>query len=84
MPDTYGQQLADWGKIVMLETTGRVNRHRTAVGFGRATAAFSWRPAAGTDWAANLRAEPASGRLVRRARVRAEARRVGRARAITG
>ena len=35
MPDSYGQQLADWGKVVMLMTTGRVSGRaiRTAVGF---------------------------------------------------
>ena len=35
MPDAYGEQLAAWGKVVLLETTGRVSGQprRTAVGF---------------------------------------------------
>ena len=63
MPDTYGEQLAAWGKVVMLETTGRVSGHaiRTAIGFV-AEPDSSLLVAAGNpsaDWAANLFAEPA-------------------------
>jgi deazaflavin-dependent oxidoreductase (nitroreductase family) len=63
MPDSYGEQLAAWGKVVMLETTGRVSGRaiRTAVGFV-AEPDGSLLVAAGNpgaDWAANLRAEPA-------------------------
>jgi len=63
MPDNYGDQLAAWGKVVMLETTGRVSGRtiRTAVGFV-AESDGSLLVAAGNpgaDWAANLRAEPA-------------------------
>lgn len=62
MPDAFGQQLAAWGKVVMLETTGRVSGRtiRTAVGFV-AEPDGSLLVAAGNpgaDWAANLRAGP--------------------------
>ena len=62
MPDAYGEQLAAWGKVAMLETTGRVSGRaiRTAVGFV-AEPDGSLLVAAGSpdaDWAANLRAEP--------------------------
>ena len=35
MPDDYGEQLASWGKVVLLETTGRVSGRTVegAVGF---------------------------------------------------
>ncbi len=63
MSDAYGEQLAGWGKVVLLETTGRVSgrRRRTAVGFveepdGSLLVAAS-RP--DTAWALNLLAEPA-------------------------
>jgi deazaflavin-dependent oxidoreductase (nitroreductase family) len=63
MPDAYGEQLAAWGKVAMLETTGRVSGRaiRTAVGFV-ADPDDSLLVAAGNpgaDWAANLRAQPA-------------------------
>jgi deazaflavin-dependent oxidoreductase (nitroreductase family) len=63
MPDAYGEQLAAWGKVAMLETTGRVSGRaiRTAVGFV-ADPDGSLLVAAGNpgaDWAANLRAHPA-------------------------
>lgn len=63
MPDVYGEQLAAWGKVVLLETTGRVSRRprRTAVGFVREPDG-SLLVAAGSpeaDWAANLVADPA-------------------------
>jgi len=62
MPDRYGEQLADWGKVILLETIGRVSGRvaRTAVGFV-AEPDGSLLVAAGNpgaDWAANLRAEP--------------------------
>jgi deazaflavin-dependent oxidoreductase (nitroreductase family) len=63
MPDSYGQQLADWGKVVMLTTTGRVSGRaiRTAVGFvvepDGSLLVAAGNP--GADWAANLLAEPA-------------------------
>jgi len=63
MPDTYGEQLAAWGKVVMLETTGRVSGRSilTAVGFvaepdGSLLVAAG---SPGADWAANLLADPA-------------------------
>jgi deazaflavin-dependent oxidoreductase (nitroreductase family) len=63
MPDAYGEQLAAWGKVVLLETTGRLSGlpRRTAVGFV-AEPDGSLLVAAGSgdaDWAANLRASPA-------------------------
>jgi len=63
MPDAYGEQLVGWGKVVLLETTGRVTG-RTA----RSAVAFIEEPDGsllvaagdpGAHWAANLRAEPA-------------------------
>lgn len=62
MPDSSGEQLAAWGKVVMLETTGRISGRaiRTAVGFV-AEPDGSLLVAAGdpgADWSANLRAEP--------------------------
>jgi deazaflavin-dependent oxidoreductase (nitroreductase family) len=63
MPDSYGDQLAAWGKVVVLETTGRVSGRaaRTAVGFvaepdGSLLVAAG---SPGAHWAANLRAHPA-------------------------
>jgi len=62
MPDPYGEQLAAWGKVVLLETRGRVTGRtaRTAVGFvdepdGSLLVAAG---DPGAHWAANLRAEP--------------------------
>ena len=62
MPDNYGEQLATWGKVVLLETIGRVSGRavRGAVGFV-VEADGSLLVAAGSPgahWAANLRAEP--------------------------
>ena len=63
MPDDYGEQLAAWGKVVLLETTGRVTGRtiRTPVGFvdepdGSLLVAAG---DPGASWAANLFAEPA-------------------------
>ena len=63
MPDAYGEQLAAWGKVVLLQTTGRVSgaQRRTAVGFVEEPDG-SLLVAAGseaTHWAANLLADPA-------------------------
>jgi len=63
MPDAYGEQLAAWGKVVLLETTGRVSGQprRTAVGFVEEPDG-SLLVAAGSEaaqWAANLLAHPA-------------------------
>lgn len=62
MTDNYGEQLAAWGKVVLLETTGRVSGvpRRTAVGFVEEPDG-SLLVAAGseaTHWAANLLADP--------------------------
>ena len=63
MPDAYGEQLAAWGKVVLLEVTGRVTGRpiRTAVGFVE-EADGSLLVASGSaqaSWAANLLADPA-------------------------
>ncbi len=63
MPDQHGEQLAAWGKVVMLELTGRVTGRtiRTAVGFAEEPDG-SLLVAAGSPqaaWAANLLADPA-------------------------
>lgn len=57
-----GEQLADWGKVALLETRGRTSGRpaRTAVGFvehpdGTLVLAAG---SAGADWVRNLRAEP--------------------------
>jgi deazaflavin-dependent oxidoreductase (nitroreductase family) len=62
MPDAYGEQLAAWGKVVLLETTGRASGRaiRTPVGFvaeddGSLLVAAG---SASAHWAANLRADP--------------------------
>ena len=62
MPDNYGEQLAAWGKVVMLETTGRVSGRsvRGAVGFV-VEPDGSLLVAAGSPsahWAATLLADP--------------------------
>jgi deazaflavin-dependent oxidoreductase (nitroreductase family) len=63
MPDTYGEQLAAWGKVVLLETTGRVSGlpRRSAVGFVREPDGSLLVAAGSADahWAANLLADPA-------------------------
>jgi deazaflavin-dependent oxidoreductase (nitroreductase family) len=62
MPDAYGEQLAAWGKVVLLETTGRVTGRtaRAPVGFvaepDRSLLVAAGRPKA--SWAANLFANP--------------------------
>ncbi len=63
MPDRHGEQLAAWGKVAMLETTGRSSGRpaRTAVGFvadpdGSLLVAAG---SPGAHWAANLYADPA-------------------------
>ncbi len=63
MTDAHGEQLAAWGKVVLLETTGRVSgaRRRAAVGFVEEPDG-SLLVAAGSEashWAANLLADPA-------------------------
>lgn len=60
--DQHGEQLAAWGKVVLLETTGRVSGRprRTAVGFVEEPDG-SLLVAAGsptTHWGANLLADP--------------------------
>jgi deazaflavin-dependent oxidoreductase (nitroreductase family) len=82
MPDTYGEQLAAWGKVVLLETTGRISgvTRRTAVGFV-AEPDGSLLVAAGSPdshWAANLLADPACHGTI------AEGRRAYRAEALAG
>jgi deazaflavin-dependent oxidoreductase (nitroreductase family) len=62
MTDTYGEQLAAWGKVLLLETTGRVSGapRQAAVGFVEDPDG-SLLVAAGsptTHWAANLLADP--------------------------
>jgi deazaflavin-dependent oxidoreductase (nitroreductase family) len=62
MADTYGEQLAAWGKVLLLETTGRVSGapRQAAVGFVEDPDG-SLLVAAGsptTHWAANLLADP--------------------------
>ena len=90
MPDAYGEQLAAWGKVVLLETTGRTSGRlrRTAVGFVEEpdgcllVAAGS----AASHWAANLVADPAChGTIagVRRAYRAEEVEGADRSRAIT-
>lgn len=89
MPDTHGEQLAAWGKVVMLETIGRVSGRtvRGAVGFV-AEPDGSLLVAAGSPsahWAANLLADPACrGTIgaVRRAYLAEEIEGSDRARAI--
>jgi deazaflavin-dependent oxidoreductase (nitroreductase family) len=63
VPDDYGEQLAAWGRVVLLETTGRSTGRprRTAVGFVEEPDG-SLLVAAGSPsahWAANLLATPA-------------------------
>jgi deazaflavin-dependent oxidoreductase (nitroreductase family) len=66
--DPYGEQLAAWGRVVLLETTGRISGapRRTAVGFVEEPDG-SLLVAAGSPtshWAANLLADPmCSGRI---------------------
>lgn len=62
MPDAYGEQLAAWGRVVLLETVGRASGQprRTAVGFVEEPDG-SLLVAAGSptaSWAANLLADP--------------------------
>jgi deazaflavin-dependent oxidoreductase (nitroreductase family) len=82
MPGDYGEQLAAWGKVVLLETTGRVTGHivRAAVGFvdepDGSLLVAAGRPDAA--WAANLFAEPACHGTI------ADARRAYRAEELAG
>lgn len=60
--DTIGEELADWGKVCLIVTRGRVSGDtvRTAVGFFEEVAG-TLVVAAGSemaDWALNLRATP--------------------------
>jgi len=62
MADPVGEQLAAWGKVLMIETRGRLTGRpaRTAVGFVE-EATGGWVVAAGAsdaDWALNLEAAP--------------------------
>ena len=62
MADPVGEQLASWGKVLMIETHGRVSGRpvRTAIGFVEEPDG-SWLVAAGApdaDWALNLEAAP--------------------------
>ncbi len=82
MPDSHGEQLTAWGKVVMLEVTGRVTGSaiRTAVGFvdepdGSLLVAASSSRAA---WALNLFADPACHGTI------GEARRAYRAEELEG
>jgi deazaflavin-dependent oxidoreductase (nitroreductase family) len=90
MTDPDGEQLAAWGKVVLLETTGRVSGspRRTAVGFAEEPDG-SLLVAAGSDathWAANLLADPACHGTIGDVRRAYRAEELGereRARAIT-
>jgi deazaflavin-dependent oxidoreductase (nitroreductase family) len=89
MPDAYGEQLAAWGKVVLLETTGRVTGRavRTAVGFAEEPDGSLLVAAGdpGASWAANLFADPACHGVigqVRRAYRAEELQGTDRARAI--
>lgn len=91
MSDAYGEQLAAWGKVVMLETTGHVSGQprRTAVGFVEEPDGCLLVAAGspGSHWAANLLANPlCHGTIgeVRRAYRVEELSGPDRARAITG
>ncbi|HET7726727.1 MAG TPA: nitroreductase family deazaflavin-dependent oxidoreductase [Candidatus Limnocylindrales bacterium] len=60
--DLIGEELAAWGKVLLVETRGRVTGRLTAtpVGFVEDPDG-AWRVAAGdpeADWALNLRADP--------------------------
>ena len=63
MTDEIGEQLAEWGTVAIVETTGRVSGGpaRAAVGFVEGVdgslLVAAGRPEA--DWARNLQAEPA-------------------------
>jgi deazaflavin-dependent oxidoreductase (nitroreductase family) len=91
MPDAYGEELAAWGKVVLLETTGRRSGQprRTALGFVEEPDG-SLLVAAGSpasDWAANLLADPDCHGTIAGSRRAYRAEELGgaeRARAITG
>ena len=62
MRDPVGEQLASWGKVAMIETSGRLTGRpaRAAAGFIE-DADGAWLVAAGSpdaDWAQNLLADP--------------------------
>jgi deazaflavin-dependent oxidoreductase (nitroreductase family) len=91
MPDKHGEQLAAWGKVVMLEVTGRVTGTgiRTAVGFVDEPDGSLLVAAGSPDasWALNLLADPACHGTIggaRRAYRAEELDGAERARAITG
>jgi deazaflavin-dependent oxidoreductase (nitroreductase family) len=91
MPDDHGEQLAEWGKVVLLETTGRVTGRpvRAAVGFVEEPDGSLLVAAGdpGASWAANLLAHPACHGTVGEVRRPYRAREIegaDRARAITG
>lgn len=67
-PDAIGRELAEWGKVALLETIGRVSGQpvQSAVGFVEEEDG-SLVLAAGSDsadWALNLRANPACRAIV--------------------
>jgi deazaflavin-dependent oxidoreductase (nitroreductase family) len=63
LSDGIGEQLADWGKVVQVETLGRVSGRPVEVALGYVEAPDgSLLVAAGSpeaDWARNLEADPA-------------------------
>jgi deazaflavin-dependent oxidoreductase (nitroreductase family) len=91
MTDTYADELAAWGKVLLLETTGRLSGapRQAAVGFVEEPDG-SLLVAAGsptTHWAANLLADPlchGTLRGIRRAYSAEEIEGPDRARAIAG
>ena len=60
--DSIGAELASWGKVAMLETTGRMSGKlvRSAVGFvdGEDGSLLVAAGSESADWALNLRAQP--------------------------
>jgi len=91
MPDAYGEELAAWGRVVLLETTGRRSGlpRRTAVGFLRepdgSLLVAATEPHAG--WAENLLADPACHGTIGEERQAFRAEEIAgadRARAISG
>lgn len=60
--DEFGEQLAGWGKVVTVETRGRVTGRPVEVAVGYLEEGGDVLVAAGTadaDWARNLAADPA-------------------------
>lgn len=62
MTDPIGEELAEWGKVALLETVGRSSGRpvRTAVGYieERDGSLFVAAGSESADWALNLRANP--------------------------